>query len=80
MTFWLPRLVGMQRAFELTYLNRMLTAKEAFAWGLFNGVIAADKFADEVFGVARQIADGPKLAYARSKKLCNLSLSQTLES
>jgi 2-(1,2-epoxy-1,2-dihydrophenyl)acetyl-CoA isomerase len=80
LTFWLPRLVGMRRAFELTYLNRTLTAREAYAWGLFNGVIASDKFTDEVFGVARQIADGPTLAYARSKKLCNLSLSQTLES
>jgi len=80
LTFWLPRLVGMRRAFELIYLNRMLTAREAFAWGLFNGVIATDKFTDEVFGVARQIAEGPTRAYARSKKLCNLSLSQTLES
>jgi 2-(1,2-epoxy-1,2-dihydrophenyl)acetyl-CoA isomerase len=80
LTYWLPRLVGMRRALELTYLNRVLTAKEAYAWGLLNGVYTSDKFADEVSGVARQIADGPTLAYARSKKLCNLSLSQTLES
>jgi 2-(1,2-epoxy-1,2-dihydrophenyl)acetyl-CoA isomerase len=80
LTFWLPRLVGMRRALELTYLNRVLTAREACAWGLFNGVISADKFPDEIFGVARQIAVGPTLAYARSKKLCNLTWSQTLES
>ena len=79
-TYWLPRLVGTRRAFELIYLNRVLTAREAYSWGLINGVIANDKFTDEVFGVARQIANGPTLAYARSKKLCNLSLSQTLES
>jgi 2-(1,2-epoxy-1,2-dihydrophenyl)acetyl-CoA isomerase len=80
LTYWLPRLVGMRRALELTYLNRVLTAKEAYAWGLLNDVISADNFPDKAFRIARQIADGPTLAYARSKKLCNLSLSQTLES
>jgi 2-(1,2-epoxy-1,2-dihydrophenyl)acetyl-CoA isomerase len=78
-TFWLPKLVGMRRALELTYLNRVLTAREAYDWGLVNGVIASAKFPSEVFEIARQLANGPTLAYARSKKLCYASMNETLE-
>jgi 2-(1,2-epoxy-1,2-dihydrophenyl)acetyl-CoA isomerase len=43
-TFWLPRLVGVRRALELIYSNRVLTAQEAHAWGILNGVMPPDKF------------------------------------
>src|SRR5262249_9847268 len=33
-TYWLPRLVGIRRATELFYTNRVLTAKEAVDWGI----------------------------------------------
>jgi 2-(1,2-epoxy-1,2-dihydrophenyl)acetyl-CoA isomerase len=78
-TFWLPRLVGVRRALELIYTNRILTAQEAYAWGLLNGVVAAEKFPDEVYAVAQQLANGPTLAYARAKKLCSSSVNETLE-
>ncbi|HZY30190.1 MAG TPA: enoyl-CoA hydratase/isomerase family protein, partial [Candidatus Methylomirabilis sp.] len=38
-TYFLPRLVGLRRALELTYTNRALTAREAEAWGLVNRVV-----------------------------------------
>jgi 2-(1,2-epoxy-1,2-dihydrophenyl)acetyl-CoA isomerase len=38
-----------------------------------------DHFLDEVYAVARQLAQGPTLAYARAKKLCYSSLHETLE-
>lgn len=78
-TFWLPRLVGARRALELTYLNRTLTADEAYRWGLLNGVISPDRFPDAVHDVARKLADGPTLAYSRSKRLCYISANETLE-
>ncbi len=78
-TFWLPRIVGIRRSLELTYLNRNLTAREALSWGLLNGVIQADKFPAEVYAVASQLAKGPTLAYARSKKLFYISANETLE-
>jgi 2-(1,2-epoxy-1,2-dihydrophenyl)acetyl-CoA isomerase len=78
-TFWLPRLVGVRRALELIYTNRVLTAQEAYAWGLLNGMVAAEKFPDEVYALARQLANGPTLAYARAKKLCYTSVNETLE-
>jgi 2-(1,2-epoxy-1,2-dihydrophenyl)acetyl-CoA isomerase len=79
-TFWLPRLVGVRRALELIYTNRVLSAQEAVAWGILNGVMAPERFLDEVIAVARQLAQGPTLAYARAKKLCYTSLNETLES
>jgi 2-(1,2-epoxy-1,2-dihydrophenyl)acetyl-CoA isomerase len=78
-TFWLPRLVGVRRALELIYTNRVLSAQEALAWGILNGIMAPDHFLDEVYAVARQLAQGPTLAYARAKKLCYTSLNETLE-
>jgi 2-(1,2-epoxy-1,2-dihydrophenyl)acetyl-CoA isomerase len=78
-TFWLPRLLGVRRALELIYTNRVLSASEALGWGLLNGIMAPERFLDEVYGVAQQLAHGPTLAYARAKKLCYTSLNETLE-
>jgi 2-(1,2-epoxy-1,2-dihydrophenyl)acetyl-CoA isomerase len=78
-TFWLPRLVGVRRALELIYTNRVLSAQEALAWGILNGVMAPERFPEEVYVVARQLAQGPTLAYARAKKLCYTSVNETLE-
>jgi 2-(1,2-epoxy-1,2-dihydrophenyl)acetyl-CoA isomerase len=78
-TFWLPRLVGVRRALELIYTNRLLSAREALAWGILNGVMPPERFPDEVYAVARQLAQGPTLAYARAKQLCYTSLNETLE-
>jgi 2-(1,2-epoxy-1,2-dihydrophenyl)acetyl-CoA isomerase len=78
-TFWLPRLVGVRRALELIYTNRVLSAQEAAAWGLINGVVPADRFPADVYELARQLARGPTLAYGRAKQLCALSLHHTLE-
>jgi 2-(1,2-epoxy-1,2-dihydrophenyl)acetyl-CoA isomerase len=78
-TYWLPRLVGPRRALELIYTNRVLSAQEALAWGLLNGVMGPERFLDEVHAVARQLALGPTLAYARCKRLCYTSLHASLE-
>lgn len=78
-TFWLPRLVGIRRALELIYTNRVLSAQEALAWGILNGVMAPERFPDEVSAVARQLAQGPTQAFARAKKLCYTSVNETLE-
>jgi 2-(1,2-epoxy-1,2-dihydrophenyl)acetyl-CoA isomerase len=79
-TFWLPRLVGVRRALELIYTNRVLSAQEALDWGILNGLMPPERFGDEVYTVARQLAQGPTLAYARAKQLCATGLSDTLES
>jgi 2-(1,2-epoxy-1,2-dihydrophenyl)acetyl-CoA isomerase len=78
-SFFLPRLVGVKRALELTFLNPVLSARQALEWGLVNRVFADDQFRQEVQQIARQLAQGPTQAYGRAKTLFYSSTSETLE-
>src|SRR5438445_272031 len=40
-SYFLPRLVGLRRAMELYFTNRVLSAREAFEWGLVTAVVPA---------------------------------------
>jgi 2-(1,2-epoxy-1,2-dihydrophenyl)acetyl-CoA isomerase len=78
-SFFLPRLVGVKRALELTFLNRVLSAHEAMEWGIVSQVFADEQFAQEVRRIATRLAQGPTLAYGRAKTLFYSSTSETLE-
>ncbi len=78
-TYFLPRLVGLKRAFELFYTNRILTAREAEAWGLVNQVIPDADFGVAVDELATQLAKGPTLAFGRAKRLLHLGSLESLE-
>lgn len=78
-SFTLPRLVGVKRALELTLLNPVLSARQAMEWGIVNQVFADDQFQSEVRKIAMQLAQGPTLAYGRTKALFYSSTSETLE-
>ncbi len=62
----LPRIVGHGRAAELLYTGRSMSADEGLAWGFFNRIV------DDVHGdaarLAAQLASGPSLAHALTKK------------
>lgn len=70
-TFFLPRLVGLRRAFELAFLNPRLTAEEARAAGLITGVFPDASFERDVLAVARRLAAGPTPSFAVAKRLIN---------
>jgi 2-(1,2-epoxy-1,2-dihydrophenyl)acetyl-CoA isomerase len=70
-TFLLPRLIGFRRAMGLLLLNPRLSAEQALDYGLINEVQEVDAFEPRVMEVARQIADGPRDAYATAKELLN---------
>ena len=78
-TFYLPRLVGLRRALELTLTNRRLSAPEALDWGIVNRVLPAESLPEEARALARQLAAGPARAYAAAKRLLQRSLDQSLE-
>jgi len=78
-TYFLPRLVGLRRALELTYTNRVLTAKEAEAWGLVNRVVPDAEFPAAVNALATELAAGPTLALGRAKQLLLMSGHESLE-
>jgi len=79
----LPRLVGLQRAKELTLLAPMISADEALEIGLVNRVLPAAELDGFVADWATQLAAGPPLALAMSKSLLDqsfeVSLAQALD-
>ena len=78
-SYFLPRLVGLRRAVELFYTNRVLTAREAVEWGLATRVVPDAELATTVAALARELAQGPTLALGRGKLLFHLATSESLE-
>ncbi|HWQ36018.1 MAG TPA: enoyl-CoA hydratase-related protein [Blastocatellia bacterium] len=68
-TWFLPRLVGVARATELILTARDIRADEAERIGLSSRVFAADSFAESVAAYAAQLAAGPPIALALTKRL-----------
>ena len=67
-TWFLPRLVGMQRAAEWVYTGRVFDAAEALAGGLVSRVVAPEALLSTAQALAREIADhtsGVSVALAR---------------
>ena len=78
-TYFLPRLIGLRRALELHFTNRTLSAREAMDWGLINRVVPDADFRTAVAAFARELADGPTLAFGRAKLLFHQSTQESLE-
>jgi 2-(1,2-epoxy-1,2-dihydrophenyl)acetyl-CoA isomerase len=78
-SYWLPRLVGLRRAIELFYTNRVLTAREALEWGLVTRVVPDGELAGATRKLAEELAQGPTLALGRGKLLFHASTTESLE-
>lgn len=78
-SYFLPRLIGLRRALELTLRNRKLTADEAREWGLINEVVEDDALSAHVAKLATELADGPTQAFGDAKRLLRTSLENNLE-
>jgi 2-(1,2-epoxy-1,2-dihydrophenyl)acetyl-CoA isomerase len=78
-TYFLPRLVGLRRALDLTLTNRILTAAEALEWGLVTRVVPDARLADEVDALASQLAHGATSALGAAKRLLAVGWTETLE-
>lgn len=80
--YMLPRLIGQARALEMHFLNEPVDAPRALQLGLFNLVVPPAELNAKVGELARKLASGPTLAYARAKQLAsdtwNLSLREHL--
>ena len=74
LAYYLPRIVGIQKAKELIFTGRMLEAKEAGEIGLVNQVFPADTFMEEVLGIAARIAANPAFAIRYAKRIVNMSM------
>jgi enoyl-CoA hydratase/carnithine racemase len=65
----LPRIIGQGRASELLYTGRAMSADEGAAWGFFNRIVPAESLQSQARDLAAEIARGPTLAHATTKKM-----------
>ncbi|HJM88808.1 MAG TPA: enoyl-CoA hydratase-related protein [Dehalococcoidia bacterium] len=72
-SYWLPRIVGTARAYEVFYDGAPMPAERALEIGLANRVVADDQLLDETLAYARKIAAGPPLAYTYIRRLIQRS-------
>lgn len=78
-SWWLPRLVGHTRAMDIIMTGRDVDATEALKIGLATQVVPDDTFALTVNMFATQLAAGPPLAMALTKRLLMESSSTSLD-
>lgn len=78
-SYLLPRLVGMRRAQELIFTNRMLSAVEARDMGLITRVVPDADLAAEAKQLATTLAQGPTAAFAGVKRLLASSTVSSIE-
>jgi len=78
-TYFLPRLLSLQKAKELAFAGKILNAHELADLGLVNSLVPHEELEKKAFGLARQIAEGPPLALGSAKKLLNKSWNFSLE-
>ncbi len=78
-TFFLPRIVGPKRAFDLIANNPVLSAPEARDLGIVNEVLPDAAFAADARAYATRLAAGPTLALGAAKRLLALSPDASLE-
>jgi enoyl-CoA hydratase/carnithine racemase len=76
--YLLPRIVGFGRAAELLLLGGEVEAARAAAIGLATRVVPGDELAATTRSIARDLADGPALAYATTKLLLTRELDLDL--
>ncbi len=77
-SYFLPRLVGVKKAMELTLLSERIKADEAQRLGFVNTVVPRDELDAVVDRIAAQIAGSARGAMAGAKRLINTSLSHTM--
>ena len=78
-SYFLPRLIGSQKAFELASTGRIVEAKECLELGLVNKVVAQNELDFMVNQTAKMYAKSATQAIGLIKKVLNQSYHSTLE-
>jgi 2-(1,2-epoxy-1,2-dihydrophenyl)acetyl-CoA isomerase len=77
--YLLPRVIGRKRALDLYFTRRELDPDTAQGWGIVTDILPVTNFREVAIGFAREIAQGPTLAYMHAKRRLGEGWSQGLE-
>ena len=77
-TYYLPRLVGLGRAFEMMALAGDVDAATAERWGLVNQVVPPEQLESETMALALRLAQAPTRAIALIKRSLERSFQSDL--
>jgi len=81
--WFLPRLIGYARAYEMAITADKIPAATALEWGMVNRVVPHEQLMETVSAWAGSLASGPTLAYGLTKRAMNkgwdTSLDEALE-
>ena len=76
--YFLPRMVGLAKAFDLIYSGRMIDAQEAERIGMISRVVPADQLEKVTREMAQNLAKCSSLVISMTKASLNQSLSMDL--
>ena len=77
-SYFLPRLVGIARAFEMATMGSKVKADQALEWGIINKVVAADELDSATAEIAAYYENAPTKAVALMKQMINKSFHSDL--
>jgi 2-(1,2-epoxy-1,2-dihydrophenyl)acetyl-CoA isomerase len=77
--FFLPRIVGMQRAFELCSTGRKVLMDEALSLGLVTKVVAYENLDESIAELVAYYKNAPTRSIGLMKKVLNQSFNSTIE-
>ena len=77
-TFFLPRLVGLQRANMMYLLDEKITPQKAVEMGLIYKSVEADQLIDEAHQICQKLAKMPTKGFGLYKRAVNQSLQNNL--
>ena len=77
-TFFLPRLIGMQKATALMMLAEKLSSNEAEKLGLVYKVVPDTELYNEVLKIAQTLAEMPTIGLGLTKRAINLGINNSL--
>jgi 2-(1,2-epoxy-1,2-dihydrophenyl)acetyl-CoA isomerase len=78
-TFFLPRIIGFQKASALMMLGDKIVAEEALKMGLIYKIFPTSFFNEDVMNLAITLAKMPTKALGLTKRLLNQSMTNNLE-
>lgn len=78
-SWFVPRLVGMARAFELCTMGSKIKASDAAAMGLINKAVPAEKLDETVASYTNYYAGAPTRSIGIIKQMLNKSATATLD-